>query len=92
MNNKLSQIKKELSITTATLPESIHGLTVKTNDIYNIYVNNKLDPDSQAAAFLHEMLHIWNDDFNKDADADHIEKQTHAQLKRISEIYFKEGE
>lgn len=86
-NNGLQQVKKELSISTADLPESVNGLTVNTNDIYNIYVNNKLDPDSQAAAFLHEMLHIWNNDFDSQEEADQIELRTHEQLKRISDIF-----
>ncbi len=81
-----------IQVDTTTLSNKIHGFTVSDGHSYKIWINDILDSDNQAAAFLHEMLHIWNDDFNKDADADHIEKQTHAQLKRISEIYFKEGE
>lgn len=81
---------KELNITIDknSFPVSIKGFIVKDDDTtYRIFINDTLDSDDQAAAFLHECLHIWNDDFNSNDSADHIEQRTHKQLKRISEIF-----
>ena len=81
----------EIVINKASLPDSINGCTVFDDDhAYKIYINDTLSPDEQAAAFLHEMLHVWNNDFNSNEAADHIEKNTHEQLKRISDI-IKDG-
>ena len=81
----MKQKKIQLSISTANLPESIHGMTLH-DDTFQIWINSNLDADDQAAAFLHEMLHIWNNDFDSKDDADQIEQRTHEQMKRISDI------
>lgn len=77
-----------LNVSTVTFPDYIHGFTIftKQDDIYNVWINSSLDEDHRAAAFLHECLHIWNEDFDSKDDADHIEQRTHEQMKRISDI------
>lgn len=78
-------------IQTAALPETVKALTVKNDDgSVKVYVNDIFTEDEQAASFLHEMLHLWNHDFEKELSADEIEALTHRQLSRISEIYKNE--
>ena len=77
-------------IETVSLPEKVKALTVKEDDKVKVYVNNDLTEDEQAASFLHEMLHLWNHDFDKELSADEIEALTHGQLSRISGIYQRE--
>lgn len=71
----------------AQLPAAVKGITVKNHNSIKVFVNSGLSKDEQAAAFLHECLHIWNNDFNSGKAASEIEESTHKQLKRISAIY-----
>lgn len=48
------------------LPCSINAMTIMDNDgFFNIYVNGRLDYDSQQIAIQHELNHIRRDDFYK---------------------------
>lgn len=79
--------KITLIIKEGKFPDSVKGATVALDeDTFQIWINDHLDPDEMAAAFLHEMLHVWNDDFDRDENADQVEERTHEQLKRISDI------
>lgn len=54
-----------------SMPDEIHGMTVVDADgNYNVYLNSKCDFES---AFLHEIIHILNNDFYNDAEIDTIE-------------------
>lgn len=57
------------------LPCSINAMTVMDSDgFFNIYVNARLDYDSQQSAIKHEIAHIRQDDFYKsDAPITQIE-------------------
>ena len=73
----------QIQIKTAELPQTIHGLTTQQAGAYTIYINEDRTQDEQAAAFLHECLHIYHDDFNSTRTAGEIEEERHAELKRI---------
>ncbi len=61
------------------------------DDGYMIVVNADESPEQQTVTFLHEMLHIWNDDFNNPVDdVQTIEARTHRQLRRLLELALKE--
>ena len=53
-----------------------------------IVVNADLSEDEQAKAFLHECLHIYNDDFDhvSSEGVQSVEERTHAQLNRLLAI------
>ena len=71
----------------AALPETVHGVLQQTEkDTYTIFINSDQTDDERAAAFLHECLHIYHNDFASQESADSIEKARHAELKRICEI------
>lgn len=55
---------------------------------YTVCINSALDPDQQAAAFLHECLHIWHDDLrsNSGIPVGSLEDIRHEELKRIATI------
>lgn len=55
---------------------------------YNVYVNSNISEDQRAAAFLHEMLHIWHDDLrsNSGIPVGSLEDIRHEELKRIATI------
>lgn len=73
------------------LPAGAHGMAAPDNDGYMIVVNADESPDKQAETFLHEMLHIWNDDFNDPVgNVQVIEARTHRQLRRLLELSLKE--
>ena len=55
---------------------------------YMVCVNSNVSEDQQAAAFLHECLHIWHDDLrsNGGIPAGSLEHIRHEELKRIATI------
>lgn len=67
----------------AHLPASVGACMTEQDGQYLILVNADHTADEQAAAFLHEMLHIWNRDTQSAEPAADIERRTRAQLLRI---------
>ena len=45
-----------------------------------VIINSDLTAAEQAEAFTHEMLHIWNNDFDNTATAGQLEQLRHAAL------------
>lgn len=76
----------QLNIVKKKLSRDIKGFSAPTDGGYLIAINTILDPDEQAAAFLHECLHIWRRDHITEDPAELIEEQTHKQLNRVLEI------
>ena len=65
------------------LPEAIRGFTVYYFDdngmaYYTMFINAKLNAESQCSVYDHEMQHINNNDFNSMYTADKIEMLRHA--------------
>ena len=60
-------------------------LDPKTGE-YMVIVNADLPQEERAKAFLHEMLHIYNDDFERvlSEGIQRIEADAHEQLDRLS--------
>lgn len=49
------------------LPCHIKGLTTKNeDDSYTIFLNSRLSCEQQKKSYLHELQHIYNDDFSKE--------------------------
>ena len=63
------------------------GITAKDEQGYLVVINSMLPEDKQAAAFIHEMLHIWHDDFSGDAPAGQLESYRHAEAIRLCNIF-----
>ena len=79
----MKRSKLEIYYDLQQLPGSVHGITSKDKEKYFMLINAEQTPDEQAAAFIHEMLHIWNKDFESGDDLQAIEARTHEQTKRI---------
>ena len=65
------------------LPEAIRGFTVYFIDDngmanYTIFINAKLNAESQHSVYDHEVLHINNNDFNSMYSVDKLEMIRHA--------------
>ena len=48
------------------------------NDCYTILINADISEEEQAKAFLHEMFHIWNHDFDSKESVQQIEERAHS--------------
>lgn len=69
------------------MPKGGHGIVVAGDPGQFLIMLNSADPeDEQRTAFLHEMLHIYNDDFERvlSDGIQRIETETHEQLARLS--------
>lgn len=61
-----------------TLPARVKTLVTKNDDgSYTILINTLFNQEQQKAAVLHELSHIREDDFTRDAHANIIEKLVH---------------
>ena len=67
-----------ISIISQNMPEGINGATIKkASDNYIIFLNDNQNQADITASFIHEMLHIYHDDFNSDMTATEIEAVRH---------------
>lgn len=65
----------------AALPSTVRGVTVPDEDgNYNVYLNQRLSYETQRRAYLHEIEHITEDDFNSDESVHIIEKRTNKRV------------
>ena len=69
-------------ITTDELPADVHGMAapLDEDDSYIVVIR---EDDEQAASFLHECLHIWHKDFEKNLSVQQIESMRHKELSEI---------
>ncbi len=75
MNNPL--LTEAIGVYFINMDVGVHEQVVKNeDDSYTIFINAKLNRDSQMAAYHHALMHILNDDFNK-TDVDSIEANAH---------------
>lgn len=64
----------QINIKFHKLPYTIEALCAcNTDNSHTIIVNDRLSPERQKEAVLHELEHINNDDFNNDLSVDKIE-------------------
>lgn len=78
--------KKTLQLTLYKAPclEGVNGTVIKTgDDSFMVIINSDLPPQEQAAAFAHEMLHIYRRDFDCNIPANTIECARHADTERL---------
>lgn len=62
----------------ADLPTTIRSFVVSNNDMsFTIILNAKMGREQQLKAYLHEMNHIKNGDYEKNCSVDLIETATH---------------
>ena len=65
-------------------PPTIRGASWPNRSGFNILINPNLPEETQARAFLHEMLHIWRGDHDSGRDLNQIEQEVHEQAFPIS--------
>ena len=70
------------------MPARISGISAPENpscpesDDYLIVLNEKLNEEEKASAFVHELLHIWHRDHFAD-NVQRIEAERHAECARL---------
>ena len=71
--------------------DSINGVLKEDKESgYTIAINRDKSKEIQFAAFLHEMAHIYNGDFEKVGNVQEIESKTHAML--LQALHYLESE
>lgn len=65
--------KMDVSIMKMPVEEAI---VLNDDESYSIYIKRSLSPEDKLTAFLHAMIHVWNEDFFKD-NVQLIECQAH---------------
>ena len=74
-----------IKVLTAPLPETIHAfVTQRDTETYWIFLNSNKSETQQAASFVHECLHIYHRDTERqDLTADQIEALRHSETVEI---------
>lgn len=66
----------EYIVRMVNFPGDIHGAVRLSEDGFaNIYINDQLSPMAKKEAYLHEAMHIKNDDFYNDRPISEIERE-----------------
>lgn len=80
--------KMKIDLAEAALPDSMNGVTLNEggSQDYLVAINSNKGDLQRAATFLHEMLHIYHDDFNSTRSAAEIEIEREAELKAIARL------
>lgn len=84
--------KMKIELAETALPDPIDGATVndgKRQD-FLVVLNSEKDDLRRAAAFLHEMLHIYHNDFESSKSAAEIERERDTELKAIARFILDE--
>lgn len=75
----------QLRIVKVPLPASVNGVsTISQDGCYVVAVNSGLAEKEQTDAFIHEMLHIWHQDFETCGSLQHAEADRHQETILIS--------
>lgn len=56
---------------------TIGGYVVQTPDGYTIVLNSRCTHEKNMQTYMHELSHIYNDDFSSEMPADEIESAAH---------------
>ena len=82
MNTQERQLN--ITIRTAKLPAKANGATAETvkHKEYLILLNSDKSPEEQKKALIHEVLHIWHDDFRR-TDLNQIEGERSREAEEI---------
>ena len=68
-------IDGEYIVRMVNLPGDIHGAVRLSEDGFaNIYINDQLSPQAKMKAYIHEAMHIKNNDFYNDKPINEIEE------------------
>ena len=77
----------KVSIAETAFPEKVSGSVTEVEDgEYIICLHKGMTEDERTAAFLHEMLHIYHDDFRSGLSVRQNEAERHAELERLLTI------
>ena len=82
-------MKRRMTVTLerVTLPEEIKAFTRMTGpEEYSVFISDQLTELEAARAWLHEMLHLWHDDFSRAEDLDRIEAERHKEEIELCKI------
>ena len=67
-----------LKVVKLRMPSSVKGASCRTPDNgYMVVVNYGLSAEEQEEAFLHEMLHVWNGDHDREDNIQELEARIH---------------
>jgi hypothetical protein len=69
----------DVNVVLADMPGTISAYSVANPDLsYTIVLNSRLNHERQMQAYIHEMNHIKNGDYDRKCHADLIECYAHA--------------
>lgn len=70
-------IKDNVRTVLADMPTTINAYTILSDDFYTVIINSRITKEKQIDAYMHELGHIRNGDFDKKCSASLIEFYAH---------------
>lgn len=85
----------DLRLASVQLPETVPGMSREQQagegrEKYVVAINEDLCDLERAAAFIHEMLHIYHNDFQDDRPAFEVEKERRKELIQLLRLLVEE--
>ena len=65
------------------LPENVHGAAGADGTNYYVLINKNDTAERQEETLIHEMLHIWRGDLDREGNADQLEAIRHEETKNF---------
>lgn len=79
----MQERKITLRIIKHPMPPGVHGMSMKEADTILVFINESDDSDTQKKAFIHECLHIWHGDHDReDVNVQQLEAEQHAETRK----------
>ena len=75
-------------VTNEDLPENVSGCCAKLpgEDNYLMALNAQSGEEQQLLSYLHECLHIWHRDHDREGSVEQIEKDRHEELAQLLKL------
>lgn len=82
----MTEQRISIRIIKTPLPQAINGLSMKDGNTFIVLINENDSQDEQKETFIHEMLHIWHGDHDREfKDVQQLEEQRHQETTWILE-------
>ena len=80
--------KLTLRIKSVPAPDNVHGAGTRKGDAYLLLINENDTEQRQLLALLHEILHIWHNDYDHGPGTDltELERVRHEELKTLLQL------
>lgn len=80
-----TRLEVKIKVVEVFLPEDVHGMLQQlAPDSYRVFINRNMPEDEKTSTFIHEVLHIWHGDFDREISVNELESLRHLEASTLS--------